>query len=161
MSLKVNTYTYGYDLFFTRNITKGDMVNICNDLTKEFDNKYIFEPEPMRDGFIYIKDIKYKCMRLSCFRAPWVNENVMEEWKDNNDIFLKKTTDDKFNGRRKSYRDTRTGAHGRNYYSTILKSFYDAPPWTIEELTKIKDVLINYDIYTTNIKSVKLKNPWI
>ena len=161
MVSRINTYTKGYDLFFTRDITKCDMINICNDLTEKFDNKYIFEPEPITDGFIYIKNLKYKCMRLSCFRAPWVNENVMEEWKDNNDIFVKKTTDDKFNGKRKTYRDTRIGANGRNHYSTCLKAFYDAPPWTINELTQIKAVLADYDILTTNINAVKLKNPQI
>jgi len=161
MESKLNTYSYGYDLFFTRNITKGDMVNICNDLTNLFNNIYVFEPEPIRDGFIYIKNLKYKSMRLSCFQAPWINENVMEEWKDNNDIFVKKTTDDKFNGKRKTYSDTRIGAHGRNHYSTFLKAFYDAPPWTIDELTRIKEVLANYDISTTNINAVKMKNPQI
>ena len=38
MNSHIKTYARGYDLFFTRNITKGDMVNICNDLTNEFDN---------------------------------------------------------------------------------------------------------------------------
>ena len=90
MNSHIKTYTYGYDLFFTRNITKGDMVNICNDLTKEFDNKYIFEPEPVCDGFIYIKNEDYKSMRLSCFHAPWVNKTVMEDWKDCKDIFVNK-----------------------------------------------------------------------
>ena len=161
MNSHIKTYARGYDLFFTRNITKGDMVNICNDLTNEFDNKYVFEPEPMCDGFIYIKNLKYKCMRMSCFHTPFILPNVMEDWKDCKDIFVNKTTDDKFNGKRKTYNSTRIGANGCNYYGTCLKAFHDAPPWTIEELTKIKDVLFNYDIYTTNIKSVKLKNPQI
>lgn len=157
MVSKINTYTKGYDLFFTRDITKYDMINICNDLTEKFDNKYQFEPEPITDGFIYIKNLKYKCMRLSCFHAPWVNENVMTEWKNNNDIFVKKTTDDKFKGRRKNYGDTNIGVYGHNYYGTCLKSFYDAPAWTYDELDKIKEVLENYDIKTTNLKEIKLK----
>ena len=157
MVSKINTYCKGYDLFFTRNITKGDMVNICNELTEKFDNKYIFEPEPMCDGFIYIKNLKYKCMRLSSFRTPWIPQNVMEDWKDSKEIFVNKTTDDKFNGKRKTYSSTRIGINGYNYYCTCLKCFYDAPPWTIEELIKIKEVLFNYDIVTTNIKAVKLK----
>jgi hypothetical protein len=158
MVSRINTYTSGFDIFITRDITKGDMVNICNELTDKFDNKYIFEPEPICDGFIYIKNQKYKSMRLSCFHAPWVNRNVMEEWKDNKDIFVKKTTDDKFNGKRKTYSNTRLGANGCNYYSTCLKSFYDAPAWSYDELDTIKDVLENYDIRTTNTKEIKLKN---
>jgi len=154
---KINTYTTGCDLFFTRNITKGDMVNICNDLTDKFDGKYQFEPEPICDGFIYITNIDYKSMRLSCFDNPYVSENVMEDWKDNNDIFVKKTTDDKFKGRRKTYTNEKLGADGCNYYGTFLKAFDDAPAWTIGELLKIKEVLKNYDILTTNIKTIKLK----
>ena len=153
----MNTYTSGYDLFFTRNITKGDMVNICNDLTSRFNNGYIFEPEPMSDGFIYIKNQKYKCMRLSCFRTPLVLPNVMEEWKDSKDIFVSKTVEDNFKGKRKHYSSTRMGFNGQNYIGTFLKSFYDAPAWTIKELELIKDVLFEYDILTTNIKAVKLK----
>lgn len=158
MVSRINTYTSGFDIFITRDITKGDMVNICNDLTEKFDNKYQFEPEPITDGFLYIKNLKYKCMRLSCFHAPWVNRNVMEEWKDNNDIFVKKTTDDKFKGRRKNYGNTEKGnPNGYNYYSTCLKSFYDAPAWTYDELKTIKEVLEKYDMKTTNIKEIKLK----
>ena len=157
MVSKINTYCKGYDLFFTRNITKGDMVNICNELTDKFDSKYIFEPEPMSDGFIYIKNIKYKCMRLPSFRTPTIDATVMKDWKDSKEIFVEKTTDDKFNGKRKTYSSTRIGVNGYNYYCTCLKSFHDAPPWTIDELNKIKDVLFNYDILTTNIKAVKLK----
>jgi len=153
----LKTYTHGYDLFFTRNITKGDMVNICNELTEKFDNKYIFEPEPICDGFIYIKNEDYKSMRLSCFDNPWIPQNVMEDWKDSKEIFVNKTTDDKFNGKRKTYSSTRIGANGYNHYGTFLKAFDKAPPWTIEELIKIKEVLFNYDIVTTNIKAVKLK----
>jgi hypothetical protein len=160
MARRINTYTRGFDIFITRDITKADMVNICNELTEKFDNKYQFEPEPITDGFLYIKNLKYKCMRLSCSHAPWVNSNVMEEWKDNNDIFVKKTTDDNFKGRRKSYYDTKKGVYGSNYYGTCLKSLYDAPAWTYDELKTIKEVLEKYDMKTTNIKEIKL-NPSI
>ena len=156
MSHKINTYTTGFDLFFTRNITKGDMVNICNDLTDKFDGKYQFEPEPICDGFIYIKNLDYKSMRLYYFDNPYVSKNVMEDWKDNNDIFVKKTTDNKFKGRRKNYINGKLYPDGCNYYSTMLKAFDEAPAWTIDELLKIKEVLKNYNILTTNIKTIKL-----
>ena len=51
----MNTYTHGYNLFLNRDITKDDLVNICRDLNNQFEQKYIFEPEPITDGLYTLK----------------------------------------------------------------------------------------------------------
>ena len=95
----MHTYCWGYDLFVSKDLLYRDIVKLCLDLNEEFDNKYEFEPEPISDGFIYIKKFnedeetdkeKYKCMRIygTQHRTPWIPQNVMEIWKDNDSVFL-------------------------------------------------------------------------
>ena len=87
-------------------------------------------------------------MRLSQqnYKTPFISNNTMTEWIDNNDIFLPKV---KYNIKIKR-------GLNRNGYSTFLKSFYNAPKWTEEELMKFKKVFEKYNIYTSSVNNLKL-----
>ena len=125
------TYTSGFTLKPTRDITKNDLYNICYDLNKYFSTDYSFIPEPITEGGIlflkhpnkYNTNRAYKSMRFSSqsgrIRWPCIDEdNVMNEWKDNNDIIFKKYMRNDSN--------TKIG--------TFLKAFCGADVWTLEEL---------------------------
>ena len=140
----IKTYGNGYKLLFLNDITKNDMINICLDLNKAFENKYEFEPEPIGDGFIYFKSFvnitpqKYKCMRLMklYYETEYIPKNVMCEWLNNNDIFIKKSLNKK------------------DKYRTFLKAFYNAEKWNKKELNIFLEVfnivskLLDLDILT-------------
>tara|TARA_R110002020_G_scaffold272527_1_gene487645 strand:+ start:108 stop:623 length:516 start_codon:yes stop_codon:yes gene_type:complete len=139
------TYCGGFDLKPKRIITKNDMVNICNDLNLIFTDS-LFIPEPITEGGIlfykqvpYIKDAKspYKSMRFGGARdTQWYainDKEVMETWKDNQDIIFTPYIRNKRNSK----------------ISTFLKAFDGAKPWTQEELTIFKRVFFKNDIETT------------
>jgi hypothetical protein len=118
------TYTNGYSIKSQKNITKHDMIVLCNLLNA---NPYYtsiceFTPEGISEGGIKFNFINqplfYKSVRLrvshGSARGEWpiVNNNVMMEWIGNSDIILE-----------------------INKQITIfLKSFHGAPLFTIEEL---------------------------
>ena len=105
----------GYKLKASRDITKQDMIVLCNALNMFYQDATI-EPEPISDGglvFKYNDNAKrYKTMRLRIKHYPWVDKNVISEWKDSMDVLIPK-----------------------NYIcDTFLKAFHETPKWTFEEL---------------------------
>jgi hypothetical protein len=139
------TYCSGFDLKPNNNITKNDMVNICNDLNLIFTDS-LFIPEPITEGGIlfykntpYIEGAKqpYKSMRFGGGRdTQWYiinSDDVMETWKDSQDIIFTPYIRNKRNSK----------------VSTFLKAFYGAKPWTQEELIIFKRVFLKNNIETT------------
>ena len=132
----IKTYKDGFNLLFLNDITKKNMVNICLDLNRAFNNVYEFEPEPIGGGFIYFKSFKnsipqkYKCMRLTKHdhNTQYIPQNVMNEWLDNNEIFIKKSLNKK------------------DIYNTFLKAFYNADKWDVIELNIFLEVFNKYGI---------------
>ena len=125
------TYTSGFTLKPTRDITKNDIYNICKDLNNYFSTDYSFIPEPITEGGILFKKTPnkyntnkaYKSMRFSSQSGriswPCINEDeVMNEWKDNQDILFKKYM--------RNDHSTKIG--------TFLKAFCGADVWSLEEL---------------------------
>jgi hypothetical protein len=125
------TYTSGFNVKCEKNITKDDIVNMCNLLsnTDKYFNLCEFKPEGISEGGIIYEfknsydknshDKKpYKSVRFSLNDGGsrrnwgWINENVMNEWAENNDIIFNQN--DKF--------------------TIFLKSLYGAPLFTIDEL---------------------------
>ncbi len=121
----MSTYTTGYSLKSIKNITKNDIITMCNLLNNAMPD-YKFEPEPIIEGGIcykfYNKNKWYKTVRLNFQRGgdggdwggswPHINKNVMKEWVNNSDILLPEN----------------------RKITTFLKSFYGAPSFTTEEL---------------------------
>jgi len=134
MSYKKSTYGHGFIINMPKDccFRKSTIVAICRQLGQAFGEGNEFEPEPICMGFlIWTKwpgkdDEGYKCMRLAgtpskgygSYSWPFVPSNVMELW--NND-------------------DEPVVEPGRYY--TVLKAFYTAPKWTVQELTIIKACL--------------------
>lgn len=120
----MNTYCPGYKIFSTKNITKNDIITLCDLLNDKYENdisKCYFEPEPIAEGGIIFRFPDnpnwYKSVRIyfengGIFSWPWVEENFMDDWRNNNTII--------FNS------GVRT--------CTNLKSFHGAPSFTIDEL---------------------------
>ena len=137
----MSTYTNGYTLISKKDITKKDIIELCELLTREYNNGYTFEPEGITEGGIIFKfpdsekklpefkDEKYKSVRLHftncryggrerylCYSYsgewPWINKNTIIEWKDDNHVLLKE----------------------KHTIKIFLKSFHGAPPFTIDEL---------------------------
>lgn len=116
-----STYINGIEFKTTKVITKNDIVVMCELLHEKFP-ECSFKPEPTSEGGIqYIfKNNKawYKTVRFcvhydsSQGNWTWVNDNVMSEWKNNDDMIFP----------------------NNNKFSTYLKSFQGAPIFTIQEL---------------------------
>lgn len=114
-----STYTNGITFKTTKSITKKDMITLCDLLKVKFPNDS-FEPEAIIEGGIKYKyeDNRYKSVRLCAHynssRGEWprINDNVMSEWKNNDDIIFPE----------------------ENTFSTYLKSFHGAPVFTLDEL---------------------------
>lgn len=121
------TYAYGYRLKANKIICKKDFHNLCNDLTKEFNefyktNVYGFKPEAITEGGIVFTNFYdqqktgYKSMRLHTITKVgtygMITDNVMEEWKNNEEILCKEGC----------------------ILGTSLKSLGGASVWTYDEL---------------------------
>lgn len=118
----ISTYTGGYKLRITEEITKGSIIRLCSRLEEEFRKAYKgqwkFEPEPISEGGIrFHLDNGRKTMRLF-FDWPWVNDDVMEKW----------------NSAPEADEEIISKGKNKEEISTFLKSFYGAPAWTLEEL---------------------------
>lgn len=112
------TYTRGFKLMAIKNITKNDIILLCNYLNTNFEG-IDFKPEGITEGGIeYITNERryYKSFRLCLYnnigKWDWINKDVMTEWSNNEDIVLDK---------------------GKTIHP-FLKAFYDAPSYTKEEL---------------------------
>lgn len=126
---KINQCIDGFYIQPQKTITKNDIITMCELLNQHDFYKDIcsFEPEPISEGGIVFKFINnpydyYKSMRIYFSKTygyndgEWysINKDVMNEWKNNDDIIAKKS-------KRKQIR-------------TFLKSFRNAPIFTKEEL---------------------------
>ena len=128
-AMRLHTYTHGFKLNVLHNLSKGDILSLCNQLSTAFGPGNEFRPEPIGNGFLIWaqwpgKDAEgYKCMRLfadrdQSYRWPWIHQDVMEDWKENPDIVIPK-----------------------GKYYTFLKAFHTAPMWTQDELKRVKECL--------------------
>ncbi len=125
------TYTTGLSLKTKNNITKHDIITMCNLLNSncEYSNLCEFTPEGISEGGILFnfKDEFpkewYKSVRLHIrfsenrdengkWNWNWINENVITEWSSNNDIVIQKNIE----------------------FTIFLKSFHGAPLFTLDEL---------------------------
>jgi hypothetical protein len=118
MSHDCATYTHWVTFETKKNITKNDFVIICKKLENR-SNDVSFEPERITEGGILFKptdNIGYKTVRFcrSSYHRSWplINDDYLSEWTGSNDVLFKQNEE----------------------WPTILKSFYGAPPFTIEEL---------------------------
>ena len=115
----------GYSYKSTKPILKKDIVRMCNLLGEidYFKDICHFVPEPVYGGgikFIFKNNEKFfKTVRLGIRRFPHMDENVMDDWKDSEDIVL-----DKF-----------------NRINTILKTFDGTPEFNNKEVNYIEDCL--------------------
>ena len=120
----MSTYTRGFTLKTEKNISKDNIITLCNLLESEdnFSDKCEFKPEAITEGGIQYKfknvsnDNWYKSVRLGCYNSIgkwyWVNDNYLSEWTGNNDIIFEKN----------------------KKFTLFLKSFHGAPLFTLEEL---------------------------
>lgn len=145
------TYTSGYYLILSRDITNKDIASICRDLNTAFNvdgiTEYAFAPEPISEGGIEMVSWpgktgdEYKTMRIhfsSCGNWPFIERNNAVEFMDNleTQVIGLKTTNMRNKGRL---------APG-NPISTCLKAFDGAPVWTVEELDIFAKVFEQYGI---------------
>ena len=151
--MKLNTDTHGFNLRMNGHLTKNHIVEMCKDLGEEFGPGNSFRPEGICDGFLIWTEWPgkdkdgYKCMRLFRdhhadyleeqkalrtkpfrytrveYKWPWIDEDVMETWKENHDVVI---------------------PIGK--YRTFLKAFETAPRWTREELDVVRQVMHGYGI---------------
>lgn len=138
----MSTYCDGPILNFETNISRSDFIDICSDLKKEFDHRYIFTPDPISDGGIKIEPNKvfykqfskfeYKSMRFQSDTWPWI-DNVNEWYRDESLLF----------------------EEGTKIY-TFLRSTR-APEWKFEELVKFQKVFSKFNIRFESFIEIKRK----
>ncbi len=115
-----STYTNGFDIISARPITKSDFIAMCELLVEQYGDGFEFRPEGISEGGIVFhnypnKGDTYKTMRIQFWNGvswPWIHSNVMEEWKNSDDVVLDQGIK----------------------LGTFLKSFRGAAPWTLREL---------------------------
>jgi hypothetical protein len=112
------TYTRAYQLKAIKDITKNDILLLCDYLNTNFEG-ITFKPEGITEGgIVYHTNIPryYKSFRLDIRndvgKWPWIRDDVMDEWRSNNDIIIYKG----------------------KVIDPFLKAFYDAPSYTHQEL---------------------------
>jgi hypothetical protein len=155
-NLKMNTYTHGFCLNFTKDISKKEYIEICkkissklNQLYKLDDNSIKILPEAITEGGMFFEkgnnqyNKGYKTMRHSFMelmetnrknsRWPRINEKTYEEWSNSDDILI--------------FSPSKTG--------TYLKSFYEAPSWSLQELQIFKECFEEYNVKVTKMPKVK------
>ncbi len=120
----ITTYLYNYRLISKINITKNDIIILCNMLDKEFEDespKIKFVPEPKTEGGIQFlfegKEKWYKSIRLGIKEKsgnwPYIKlSTVFDEWNQNNDVVIYKN----------------------NEFQLFFKAFHGAPIFTENEL---------------------------
>jgi hypothetical protein len=135
MAESIYNVTKGFTLEAQRDITKNDMVRLCKELNEVYYDCEV-EPEAITEGGIRYKfndnPTFYKSVRF-CLNSgsgikgkwPWIrSKNVMKDWEGNTDIIMPKNTK----------------------FTTILKSFRGAPPFTKDELEMWSDFLNMIDL---------------
>ena len=113
------TYTRGFQLRAIKDITKNDILLLCDFLNDNFEN-ITFEPEAITEGGIVYKttlsrEKYYKTFRLhlnDIRKWSWITDDVMSLWRNNEDVLIYKN----------------------EIIHPFLKAFYEAPSYTQEEL---------------------------
>jgi hypothetical protein len=144
------TYCKGPVLYFSVEVSVMIHIDICEELTERFTKelcrkgeKYIFQPEPIFEGGFkmvqfpgkkdkMIKTILYqeRTQECKCINWPWSKSDTVVKRKD--DLIP------------------------LGFYSdTILKAFYGAPIWTVEEIRLFSETLLKYGIKCTKLPSEK------
>lgn len=156
MSL-INTYGCQCSIYFYCDITKRDMVLLCTDLASEFEaEKYTFSPDPVGNGFIKFSnytDPDYKCMRLhfgggSADTWPWVPDDVMTEWLEDNTVIIKRNCKSGVKSNRHIMLERNQRPH-----KTFLKAFNGAASWTRAEHKRFEKVFLKYGIRCSAVQS--------
>jgi hypothetical protein len=115
----------GYSYKSTKIVYKKDIVRLCELLGEldYFKDICRFAPEPVYGGgikFVYKENGKmFKTVRLGIRHFPYMDENVMDKWKNSEDIVL-----DKF-----------------NRINTILKSYDGSPVFNNKEVIFFENCL--------------------
>ena len=130
-SSKYINYNLGPKFKCERNITKNDIVDLCNYMSSlDFykDQGIVLAPEAICDGgIVYIfknnplhfyKTIRFH-YRLSNLGWPWVERGALNTWKDSDYVIFPKN----------------------DQVTTILKAFHGAPFFDINEIDLIRDCL--------------------
>ena len=137
MSQNITTYSYGHIYKVKRNITNKDLLLLCNLLNNEFNTfykstLYKFEPECISEGGIiwaeYPNKIGYKSIRLFLNSYPWITKIY-----DDPEIIIHNI-------------DNKNCSYEGKKIQTFLKSFDNAPKWTVEELAIFNKCFTNIDL---------------
>ncbi len=145
------TYCRGLQCKFTKNITKKEYIEICEELNvgfaEKFGGSYSFQPESITEGGLVMvqfpsKDGRmYKTMRhrlvynnrlgmRTCISWPWIGgDETIEAWKLDESVLIPSGTES----------------------DTFLKAFHGAPCWSIAELILVREVFLKH-----GIKSAKM-----
>ncbi len=143
----MSTYTSGYDLTATQDITCNDIALMCMDLDAKFNDhfhsdQYRFVPEAITEGGILMwkwpgkkEDGKsmYKTMRIF-FRNgwPWIRHDkdcCVEKWLGDGTVIRRDQTNLHLGPGIPLF------PHQNSLpINTFLKAFHGAPSWTVEEL---------------------------
>lgn len=144
----INTYCNGFQLVAIKNISKKEFVKLCNDLQKEFNdyyvsNDYSFSPECITEGGIVFNNFnevyKYKTMRIffsdkdTIKLYGFINENIKDVWINDESVLIDKD----------------------KYLGTYLKSFYNAPQWTNNELKIFEKCFNNIGLIINKLPTKK------
>lgn len=148
--IKLNTYSTGFELKSIKDISKKEFVELCNNLEYKFNNyyntnEYSFSPECICEGGIVFNNFnnrdKYKSLRIFFYDKRsgmhslygTIHPNIKEEWIKDESILI-----------------------GNNsVIGTFLKSFYNAPKWTSDELKIFKECFENIGLYIETLPNRK------
>jgi hypothetical protein len=142
-------YNTGPKFKCERDITKKDIVNLCNYMSSlDFykDRGIVLAPEAICDGGItyifkdnplhYYKTIRFHFKNQISY-WPWVERNALNTWKDSNQIIFNKS----------------------EIVGTYLKAFHGAPLFDMSEINLIRDC---FDLFSMkkfkNFRIVKKYN---
>ena len=128
-SSQISTYAHYKTLYTSRDITKNDIVNVCNELKQSYLTNHLgfqeFEPEPISEGGIRFKlyngedNGPYKTIRF-LLNTSW--PSIDDEWKTG---------------------DAEVVINKNNRIDLFLKAFDGAPKWTTEEKAIFQRTLTN------------------
>jgi hypothetical protein len=153
----VEDFHYGRGPTFRsiRPITKGDMVRLCETLSEHplYRGVCALQPEPITEGGMVFRFLReeqpgprrcavcktcsgpqYKSIRFRYGRFIPVPREVMEEWKDCEEVVYS----------------------SNQVMSTHLKSFHGAPPFTVEELLVLAEALCTIGLVNPSVAHLML-----
>jgi hypothetical protein len=144
----------------TRNVTRRDIILICDRLGEMFGTGWKFEPEQISEGGITITrwpgktDEMYKSMRFKTtypseiLRNDWPSirlPDYREEWLQSDDIIFKQ---DPTLPKKRSLEE---------WLCTFLKTREGAPLWTLKELKMMEFIFEEFGI-SVNYQGCTVKN---